>query len=80
MLAEMVRAALKKLSPGDIREFFALVARDEPLDAETIARALEITGGHIGRAAMVLGVSRRTFQKRMRDFGLEPARAGRKFK
>ena len=38
--------------------------------ADTIARALEVSGGHRGRAAEALGISRVTLWRKMREFGL----------
>ena len=37
---------------------------------ERILRALERAGGHRGRAAAILGMSRSTLWRRMRDLGL----------
>ncbi len=38
-----------------------------------IARVLEHTGGNLGQACDILGVSRPTLRKKMRDYGLEPS-------
>ena len=48
------------------------------LERETVIEALRAAGGDGGRAAKILGSSRRTLQSRMREFGLERGRSGRK--
>lgn len=52
--------------------------RLESLDAElkmhAIEKALEKTGGHRGRAAAQLGISRRTLSRKLRQYGLSSAR------
>jgi DNA-binding NtrC family response regulator len=44
------------------------------MEAQAIARALEATGGHRGQAAAQLGISRRTLSRKLREYGLSPAR------
>jgi hypothetical protein len=39
-----------------------------------IQKALEDTGGHRGQAAAQLGISRRTLSRKLRSYGLAPAR------
>jgi transcriptional regulator with PAS, ATPase and Fis domain len=48
--------------------------RLDSLEAQAVERALEKTGGHRGRAAAQLGVSRRTLSRRLREYGLSSAR------
>ena len=47
------------------------------IERHDIERALRETGGKIGRAAKLLGASRRTLQARMRSYGMAPGKAGR---
>ena len=44
------------------------------MEAQTIEKALEATGGHRGHAAAQLGISRRTLSRKLREYGLSPAR------
>ena len=44
---------------------------DEPAEVTRIKRALERAGGHRERAAQILGISRVTLWRRMRELGLE---------
>ncbi len=41
-------------------------------EAQAIRRALELTGGHVGRAAELLGMSRPTFWRKRRKHDLTP--------
>jgi DNA-binding NtrC family response regulator len=45
------------------------------MEARTIEKSLEATGGHRGQAAARLGISRRTLSRKLRDYGLSPARS-----
>ena len=49
-------------------------SRLDSLEAQAVERALEKTGGHRGRAAAQLGVSRRTLSRRLREYRLSSAR------
>ncbi len=44
----------------------------EALEQDHIRRALALTGGHIGRAADLLGIHRNTLRRKLRDRGLGP--------
>src|SRR5205807_715380 len=44
------------------------------LEAKAIQKALQTTGGHRGRAAEQLGISRRTLSRKLREFGFASAR------
>jgi transcriptional regulator with PAS, ATPase and Fis domain len=46
----------------------------DSLEAKAIQRALQSTGGHRGRAAEQLGISRRTLSRKLREFGFASAR------
>jgi len=46
---------------------------DSP-EAQAIKKALEKTIGHRGQAAAELGISRRTLSRKLREYGLSPAR------
>ena len=46
----------------------------DSLEAQAIGKALEKTGGHRGRAAEQLGISRRTLSRKLREYGLSSAR------
>lgn len=52
--------------------------RLEGLDRGDVVAALRDAGGNVGRAAKMLGASRRTLQSRMRDYGIPEGRAGRR--
>jgi transcriptional regulator with PAS, ATPase and Fis domain len=43
-------------------------------EALSIKKALERTGGHRGQAAANLGISRRTLSRKLREYGMSPAR------
>jgi DNA-binding NtrC family response regulator len=45
----------------------------EALEREHLRRALTATGGHLGRAAAMLGIHRNTLRRRIRIFGLDAA-------
>lgn len=47
------------------------------VEKERIARALEATGWHRGKACEVLGITRPTLRRKMREFALERVRSGR---
>ena len=47
------------------------------LTADVIVSALADTGGNMTRAAVVLGVARKTLQNRMREFNIDVGRGGR---
>jgi transcriptional regulator of acetoin/glycerol metabolism len=80
-LVEIVKGAWAPFTDDERIDFLAMVNRDRraALDAHAIDKMITATG-NIGLAAKNLGVSRRTLQKRMRDFGMEPGRAGRRVK
>jgi DNA-binding NtrC family response regulator len=42
----------------------------EALERDHIRRALALTGGHLGRAADLLGIHRNTLRRKLRDWGL----------
>ena len=44
------------------------------MEAQTIEKALEATGGHRGHAAAQLGISRRSLSRKLREYGLSPVR------
>src|SRR5207253_3233679 len=46
----------------------------DSLEAKAIQKALQTTGGHRGRAAEQLGISRRTLSRKLREFGFASAR------
>lgn len=46
----------------------------DSVEAQAIAKALQKTGGHRGRAAAQLGISRRTLSRKLRQYGLSAAR------
>jgi transcriptional regulator with PAS, ATPase and Fis domain len=46
----------------------------DSLEAKAIQKALQSTGGHRGRAAEQLGISRRTLSRKLREFGFASAR------
>jgi len=48
--------------------------RLDGLEAQAIEKALENTGGHRGKAAEQLGISRRTLSRKLRLYGLSSAR------
>jgi DNA-binding NtrC family response regulator len=45
----------------------------EALEREHLRRALAATGGHLGRAAALLGIHRNTLRRRIRMYGLDAA-------
>lgn len=47
------------------------------LEKTAIENALRDAGGNIGRAARILGTSKRTLQYRMRDYQMARGKAGR---
>ncbi len=49
----------------------------EALEQDHIRRALALTGGHLGRAADLLGIHRNTLRRKLRDRGLRAEIAGR---
>jgi transcriptional regulator with PAS, ATPase and Fis domain len=57
-------------TPSDTR----LYSLEAQLKAQAIEKALEKTGGHRGQAAVQLGISRRTLSRKLREYGLSPAR------
>lgn len=46
----------------------------DSLEAQAIQKALQSTGGHRGRAAEQLGISRRTLSRKLKEFGFASAR------
>jgi len=54
----------------------ALRGEIEDLERERIVEALQRVGGHQGRAAALLGISRRTLVNRLDQYGLERPRKG----
>ena len=49
-------------------------ARLDSMEAQAIRKALEKTGGHRGKAAAQLGISRRTLTRKLREYGFSSAR------
>lgn len=47
------------------------------LERDAITRALAETKGNIGKAAKLLGASRRTLQNRMREYGMARGKSGK---
>jgi two-component system nitrogen regulation response regulator GlnG len=63
-----LEAFLRERLGPDCRELYAEVHRE--LDRLLLPRVLEYTGGNQQRAALLLGVSRRTLRVKLRDLGL----------
>ena len=59
-----------RLGP-DARDLYAEVHRE--LDRLVLPRVLEYTGGNQRRAALLLGIARRTLRQKLRDLGLHVA-------
>ncbi len=93
----MVLAPGPQITPADIRRELTIAKpennpatianlpsdiRLDGLEAQAIEKALENTGGHRGKAAVQLGISRRTLSRRLREYrssstaGLAPASLG----
>ena len=81
-LVEIVKGAWSPFTDDERIDFLSMINcdRNTPLDAPTVEKMLAATNGNIGSAAKQLGVARRTLQSRMRDFGMAPGKAGRRFK
>jgi two-component system nitrogen regulation response regulator GlnG len=62
----------KRLGPGS-RDLYAGIHRE--LDRLLLPRVLEYTGGNQHRAALLLGIARRTLRTKLRDLGLRVAHA-----
>jgi two-component system nitrogen regulation response regulator GlnG len=62
----------QRLGP-DSRDLYAEVHRE--LDRLVLARVLEHTGGNQARAALLLGIARRTLRMKLQDLGLHVAHA-----
>ena len=80
-LVEIVKGAWAPFTDDERIDFLAMVNCDRraALDKQAIEKMIAATG-NISTAANNLGVSRRTLQKRMRDFGMDPGKRGRRFK
>jgi transcriptional regulator with AAA-type ATPase domain len=80
-----------EIGPQEVREELARLEADQPVTIEThetetttidemeakaIENALKQTGGHRGRAAAQLGISRRTLSRKLRLYGLGSTRSG----
>jgi DNA-binding NtrC family response regulator len=61
---------LVQSAPSDTR----LHSLEAQMEAQAIEIALEKAGGHRGQAAVQLGISRRTLSRKLRQYGLSPAR------
>jgi transcriptional regulator with PAS, ATPase and Fis domain len=64
------RELLPSELPPEFRELRPIRARPKATEEQRIREALEQSGGHIGRAAELLGVSRPTFWRKRRKHGL----------
>jgi len=71
----VVFADAPELTPADLPDDIRGGAAEEPgyslerLEEQTIFRALEQTGGHQQRAADILGISRRTLIRKLKQYG-----------
>lgn len=59
---------------GRMIEVAGADTRLDGLEAQAIEKALEHTGGHRGKAAVQLGISRRTLSRKLRQYGLSSRR------
>lgn len=79
---DAIRAIVRDCTVDERAEIFDIALRDDNaptvIDQAAVERALVQAGGHVGRAADALAVSRRTLQKRMREYGMPAGAAGRK--
>jgi transcriptional regulator with AAA-type ATPase domain len=79
-----------EIGPQDVREEMTRIEADQPatvethetetttideMEAKAIENALKQTGGHRGRAASQLGISRRTLSRKLRLYGLGSSRS-----
>lgn len=82
LAVDSIRAILRSYTSDERAEILRIVERGDSapavIDLDAIERALENSGGHIGRAADALGCSRRTLQNRMREHDMPARQAGRK--
>jgi len=80
-LADSIAQAWEPFTDEERADLLVLINRERaPLDAPTVAKMLTATNGNIGVTATNLGISRRTLQSRMRDFGMPKGKAGGRFK
>jgi len=76
----MVSASGPEMGAAEVRHELASAQTDdndvrlETLESQAVAQALQNTGGHRGRAATQLGISRRTLSRKLRRYGLASAR------
>ena len=74
---------LRTCTDDEQKEILDIIARNRDvapttIDRAAIERALAASSNHIGRTADALGVSRRTLQKRMREYDMPAGASGRK--
>jgi hypothetical protein len=76
----MMSASGPEIGAAEVRQELASAQTDdndvrlETLESQAVAQALQNTGGHRGRAATQLGISRRTLSRKLRRYGLASAR------
>jgi hypothetical protein len=76
----MLLAPGPEIGAAEIRQELASAQTDdnevclETLESHAVAQALQNTGGHRGKAATQLGISRRTLSRKLRQYGLASAR------
>jgi DNA-binding NtrC family response regulator len=69
MISAPRRSAVEPAAPAGLQPLGRAV---EQFEQQYIRRALEQTGGHRGRTAAALGISRKSLWERLRDAGNEP--------
>ncbi len=79
---DAIRAIMRDCSNKERDYIFEILADDAAtpttIDRAAIEHAIEKADGHIGRAADILAVGRRTLQKKMREYEIPAGVAGRK--
>lgn len=79
---DAIRAIMRDCSEKEREHIFKILTDDAAtpttIDSAAVERALAQADGHIGRAADILAVGRRTLQKKMREYGMPAGTAGRK--